>query len=180
MTTHVPTQDLVGPPCPLSNLRPVYYAPLFPTLAEGAARSTSSRPHPYSLSEFPTLDHPKKRKLAALQKELNAQDLEWRLARTRHDAFNQDFWTRMNADFLRGREAYIRDAKMAGLFSSSGRGDAIDLSPFYRAHLKETKQRYARYNRALWKGQIALLWPAVKAEIRKFRWKWALWRAGET
>jgi hypothetical protein len=27
-----PSRDLIGPPCPLSNLRPVYYAPLFPSL----------------------------------------------------------------------------------------------------------------------------------------------------
>lgn len=171
MVEQVPSHDLVGPPCPLSNLRPVYYAPMFPTLAESERTGV---PHPYSLSEFPTLD-PRQQRLAELQRELNAQDLEWRLARARLDAFNQDFWTRMNRDFLRGREEYLRQARSD---STASETDQVDLSPFYRTHLKETKQRYATYNRALWSGQIALLWPAVKAELRKLRWRYAVWRAG--
>ncbi|BGP53710.1 hypothetical protein JCM8202v2_001280 [Rhodotorula sphaerocarpa] len=82
-----PARDLVGPPCPLSNLRPVYYAPLFPSLhspsgwgdiatpAAAANERTSlasevpetqtaagsplpRKPHPYSLAEFPTASPP--------------------------------------------------------------------------------------------------------------------------
>ncbi|POY74439.1 hypothetical protein BMF94_2633 [Rhodotorula taiwanensis] len=257
-----PSRDLVGPPCPLSNLRPVYYAPLFPSLhspsgwgdlatlspptGEGAAIVTSSssasngasvprRSHPYSLAEFPTLASTaalsggakEDRALAArllrldrLRRTLHAEDLEWRWARYRFDAFNQAFWTKMNERFLRARDAYIarreREGELAGLagrttlrgerdlgneafpprasasVSSPGGAPAansssrdagaatedVDLAPFYAEHLAETKRAYADYNKQLWRMQAGLIWPAVKASLRSWRWKWEVWRAG--
>ena len=286
-----PSRDLIGPPCPLSNLRPVYYAPLFPSLhspsgwgdlaataatdanadaaaplpslwtaARGAPSSSSTpapprrlprprKPHPYSLAEFPTLStsspsrprtstttttttttvssDPKLVRLERVRQRLHAQDLEWRWARYRFDAFNQAFWTRMNERFLRGREAYLLAAaataradaqgidsegrhgggggtdhqqEAAQSLSSSSRPNtnpnpnpnagvegtpavtvaaaAVDLAPFYAQHLAETKRAYADYNKQLWRFQAGLIWPAVRASVRSWRWRFEVWRAG--
>jgi hypothetical protein len=64
--------NLVGPPDPVSNLRPVLYTDL----------PSSPRPklrHPYSLTEF-----------AGGKQD---DDLQWRLQRLQLDAFNHNFWT---------------------------------------------------------------------------------------
>ncbi|GAA5865833.1 hypothetical protein JCM8547_005727 [Rhodosporidiobolus lusitaniae] len=196
-SAHIPpSRDLIGPPCPLSNLRPVYYAPLFPHL-HAAASSTPLSPHPYSLAEFPSSalsssrSSRKQQRLQRIQRELHAQDLEWRLTRYRLDAFNQDFWARTNTQFLQARDAYIarREAE-AALHGPDGAEfppatsiaatptEDVDLAPFYAEHLAATKKQYAAYNTQLWKMQAALLWPAVKASMRKWRWKWEVWRAG--
>ncbi|GAA6026728.1 hypothetical protein JCM8097_005818 [Rhodosporidiobolus ruineniae] len=197
-----PSRDLIGPPCPLSNLRPVYYAPLFPAL-HAAASSTPTNPHPYSLAEFPTTSalssspsssraSAKQQRLQRLQRTLHARDLEWRLTRYRLDAFNQDFWARMNTQFLRARDGYIarQEAEAAALHGVDGAAfppptsaaatptEDVDLAPFYAEHLAATKKQYADYNAQLWKMQAALLWPAVKAAGRKWRWKYEVWRAG--
>ncbi|GAA6003313.1 hypothetical protein JCM10207_001857 [Rhodosporidiobolus poonsookiae] len=192
-----PSRDLIGPPCPLSNLRPVYYAPLFPHL-HAAASSGALSPHPYSLAEFPTTSSSpasarsqSQKRLQRVQRELHARDLEWRLTRYRLDAFNQDFWARTNTDFLRARDAYIaRKEAEAARHGPDGAAfppatslaatptEDVDLAPFYREHLQVTKKQYAAYNTQLWKMQAALLWPAVKAAGRKWRWRWEVWRAG--
>ena len=313
-----PSRDLIGPPCPLSNLRPVYYAPLFPSLhspsgwgdlaaaaaaaaaatdgdaaadaaplpslwtaARGAAQTAATtpapprrrvprprKPHPYSLAEFPTLStttssssrprssttttaattttttvssDPNLVRLERVRQRLHAQDLEWRWARYRFDAFNQAFWTRMNERFLRGREAYLLAAaasaradaqgvdsegrhgeggggrvtdrrkeggdSLSSSSSSSSRPNvnpnsntnpnsnsnshsnpnsnpgvegtqAVDLAPFYAQHLAETKRAYADYNKQLWRFQAGLIWPAVRASARSWRWRFEVWRAG--
>lgn len=217
-----PSRDLIGPPCPLSNLRPVYYAPLFPSLHAVASPSSpsssgpsSSRPaaaHPYSLSEFPTAASSsspstastaaRANKLARLrdvQHALATADLAWRLARYRLDAFNQAFWARHNAEFLRQRDAFLGRQRAA---SDEGAGDGargdeayppgpsaalspvaggasdVALASFYAQYLEHTRADYARYNTQLWRMQGALLWPAVRAEARRWRWRWECWRAG--
>ncbi|GAA5912753.1 hypothetical protein JCM5296_006558 [Sporobolomyces johnsonii] len=197
---HPPSRDLIGPPCPLSNLRPVYYAPLFPSLHSPSSWSASppsssparTSPHPYSLSEFPSTSlsssrDPAQQRLQRLKHRLHAQDLEWRLTRYRLDAFNQAFWARMNTAFLVARDEYLSRASSdddAGGWSD-GTGTAarqmtedVDLAPFYKEHLERTKKEYARYNWELWRMQAGLLWPAVKAAGRRWRWKAAVWRAG--
>ncbi|GAA6000848.1 uncharacterized protein JCM10292_006457 [Rhodotorula paludigena] len=205
-----PSRDLIGPPCPLSNLRPVYYAPLFPSLhspppafAPSPSASSTTSPHPYSLSEFPTprlAPTARQASLQALQLRLAQRDLAWRLHRYRLDAFNQDFWARTNARFLRARDAFLARSDAAHAAREEGRlggeegafppgasravgaglgeTEDVDLAPFYAQHLEATKADYARYNAALWRMQAGLVWPAIKASARKWRWKFAVWRAG--
>ncbi|KPV75689.1 uncharacterized protein RHOBADRAFT_43113 [Rhodotorula graminis WP1] len=218
-----PSRDLIGPPCPLSNLRPVYYAPLFPSLHAVASPSSSSTPsssraaHPYSLSEFPTASpsssssstsSARAKKLARLrdvQHELATADLAWRLARYRLDAFNQAFWARHNAEFLRQRDAFLSRQQQqqqhasshevgaagepgaaeayppgpsAALSPVAGGASDVALASFYAAYLEHTRADYARYNTQLWRMQGALLWPAVRAEARRWRWRWECRRAG--
>ncbi|KAK4705742.1 apoptogenic protein 1, partial [Phenoliferia sp. Uapishka_3] len=169
-TLKAPTVDLIGPPCPLSNLRPTYYAALFPSLT----RATTT-PHPYSLTEFPT--SPQSARLARVQLQLHAADLEWRLMRYRIDRHDQDFWTRTNRLFLEKREEFVtRSRRQSG---KTGDVDDVELAPFYKEHLDRTRSEYAVYNRELWSMQASLLWPSLKAATRSWRWRWELWKAGE-
>lgn len=182
--TTPPTRDLIGPPCPLSNLRPTYYAPLFPSLP------ATPSPHPYSLSEFPTTSPSlSSLRLARVQRQLHAADLEWRLMRYRLDRHDQQFWAATNALFLTRRYEFVRAQLAARGIESAGPGEAgevgereedkVDLADFYLDHLNLTRADYARYNKELWKMQAGLLWPSLKAATRRWRWEWELWRAGE-
>ncbi|GAA5954398.1 hypothetical protein JCM3765_004447 [Sporobolomyces pararoseus] len=199
-----PSRDLIGPPCPLSNLRPVYYAPLFPSLHNPSTWSTSfassssssaetspsvtANPHPYSLSEFPSSSlsrSPKQQKLFRLKQKLHSEDLEYRLARYRFDNFNQDFWVRMNTQFLESRDRYVAtnpniSTQAGGGVDSSGFGrtEDVDLAPFYAQHLARTKKAYQEYNTKLWRMQAKLIGLAVRDVIRRIRWNWAVWWAG--
>ena len=72
--------NLIGPPDPISNLRPVLYHN--PGKAISAELS-----HPYSLREFSgdvVVDH----------------DLQWRLHQQDLDAFSQKFWTDVSTYLL--------------------------------------------------------------------------------
>lgn len=176
-TSLPPSVDWIGPPCPLSNLRPVYYAPLFPSLH--SAPSIQKNQHPYSPQEFASsssaLDTTQQR-LQQLKRKLHAQDLEWRLTRYRFDQFNQHFWSKTNTSFLLARDAYV--ARLSPSSSSTGAISDVDLAPFYAEHLRETKKVYAEYNAQLWKAQAGLLWPALKAVARGWKWRWEVWKAG--
>lgn len=178
-----PSVDLIGPPCPLSNLRPVYYAPLFPSLH--SAPSILKNQHPYRLQEFATTSegwNEQQQRLQQLKRQLHAQDLAWRLTRYRVDQFNQEFWTRTNTAFLRARDQYVaalpRSSSSSSPNSNSTTIPDVDLAPFYAQHLASTKKIYADYNAQVWKLQAALLWPAVKAMARSVKWKWEVWKAG--
>jgi hypothetical protein len=68
----VPTANHVGPPDPLSNIRPVLYNDLSSTTAE-------SQQHPYSLDEFRNDSE-------------DTLEYQWKLQRQQLDAFNDAFW----------------------------------------------------------------------------------------
>lgn len=189
-----PARDLIGPPCPLSNLRPVYYAPLFPSLHNPSTWASSfdpdsppspitSNPHPYSLSEFPSSSlslSPKQQRLSRLKQKLHSEDLEYRLARYRFDNFNQDFWVRMNTQFLQSRDIYVASNPSISTTpgeAGSGKGEDVDLAPFYAEHLARTKRVYQEYNTKLWRMQAKLIGLAVRDMMRRARWNWAVWFA---
>lgn len=69
-------RDLVGPPDPVSHLRPVVYddAPLPP----------SDVRHPYSLREFTG----------------DTREYQWKIQRQQLDAYNQEFWTDVSISLL--------------------------------------------------------------------------------
>lgn len=67
----MPTGDYVGPPDPVSNIRPVLYDDPCPTNAE-------SLRHPYSLDEF--------------RDDSGTLEYQWKLQRQQLDAFNDSFW----------------------------------------------------------------------------------------
>ena len=65
------TSDYVGPPDPVSNIRPVLYD-------DPAITSAESPRHPYALDEFRDDSH--------------ALEYQWKLQRQQLDAFNDAFW----------------------------------------------------------------------------------------
>ena len=66
----IPRNDLVGPPDPISNLRPVVYDDA-PPPPPSAVR------HPYSLKEFTG----------------DTREYQWKILRQELDAYNYAFWT---------------------------------------------------------------------------------------
>lgn len=68
----VPTANYVGPPDPMSNIRPVLYNDLSSTTAE-------SSKHPYSLDEFHNDSE-------------DTLEYQWKLQQQQLDAFNDAFW----------------------------------------------------------------------------------------
>ena len=68
----VPTPNYVGPPDPMSNIRPVLYNDLSSTTAE-------PQRHPYSLDEFQNDSE-------------DTLEYQWKLQRQQLDAFNDAFW----------------------------------------------------------------------------------------
>ncbi|WVQ73831.1 hypothetical protein IAR50_003412 [Cryptococcus sp. DSM 104548] len=75
--------DLVAPPDPVSNIRPIIYA------SKPATRPSANSP--YSASEFPAGSYGDAR--------LDNMELEWRLRRERVDLMNHRFWASTNQSF---------------------------------------------------------------------------------
>jgi apoptogenic protein 1 len=71
----VPTANYVGPPDPVSNIRPVLYNDLGSTTT-----AESPQKHPYSLDEFRNDDSE------------DTLEYQWKLQRQQLDAFNDAFW----------------------------------------------------------------------------------------
>lgn len=89
--TSSPVRDLVGPPDPVSNLRPVIYDDLpapSPATAPRPSRAVTGRQHPYSLSEFalPTSDEARN----SARDDYGAYQL--RMHQQQLDAFNHAYW----------------------------------------------------------------------------------------
>lgn len=184
-----PSADWVGSPSPVSNLRPMRYAPLFPP----PAVSTPSEPsdaspsadlrHPYSLSEFAAQPRSFPPKIQALRNELDAADLQWRLHRQRVDAVNEAFWSKVATGFAQ-YEAAADEAAAASL-ALVGAG-AVDLEAAkeaardtaYAKWLNDQRQVYKDYNRTWWATQRGLVVGGWRAERRVWKWRWECWKAG--
>ncbi|CBQ73274.1 conserved hypothetical protein [Sporisorium reilianum SRZ2] len=121
-----PGADMVGPPDPISNLRPIRYGSAFEEAASSSSSSASSQPssatsqsaalsmsHPYSLHEFTTSGdssyggwsrstHRNRPSLyfERLLSKLEEAELAHKLRMARADSFNQRFWQDNNARFI--------------------------------------------------------------------------------
>lgn len=69
----LPTANYVGPPDPVSNIRPIIYNDL------GSTTAGSPQQHPYSLDEFRNDSE-------------DTLEYQWKLQRQQLDAFNDAFW----------------------------------------------------------------------------------------
>jgi len=81
-----PTANYVGPPDPVSNIRPVLYDNLDTTGVE-------SPQHPYSLDEF--------------HNDSDTLEYQWRLQQQQLDAFNDAFWRDTNTRFEATKAAVV-------------------------------------------------------------------------
>ncbi|EKM55618.1 uncharacterized protein PHACADRAFT_94000 [Phanerochaete carnosa HHB-10118-sp] len=113
-----PRRDLVGPPDPVSNLRPVIYDD---TPAQSAPAS-----HPYSLKEFTG----------------DTREYQWKVQRQELDAYNHNFWADSNTRFNAALEA-----RLSSLPADSTSYDReLAMSDFYGSWLAQEQDRLRAYN----------------------------------
>ncbi|KAI0705813.1 hypothetical protein BC835DRAFT_1403653 [Cytidiella melzeri] len=111
-------RDLVGPPDPISNLRPVVYddaPPLPPTEVR----------HPYSLREFRG----------------DTREYQWKIQRQELDAFNHAFWTDSNTRFTAAKQAFLSSLPE----SCTEEDKEHALSDFYKSWLVQEEPRQKEY-----------------------------------
>jgi hypothetical protein len=152
--------NLIGPPDPLSNLRPVLYTDLPP--------SSQPRPrHPYSLSEFTggTQDH----------------NLQWRLQRQALDAFNHNYWTDVGLLLKKSdskcsfhqSNTRFEEAKQSVLSclpeSSTPLAREHALSEFYRKWVMQESRRGEVYNAEWRKRNFEEIVSAMRVEWRNLQ-----------
>jgi len=95
---------LVGPPDPVSNLRPVVYD-------DDVPRPKSNVRHPYSLREFRG----------------DTREYQWKMQRQQLDAYNHAFWTDSNTRFAANKSAVLESLPE----SCSAEDREFALSDFY-------------------------------------------------
>lgn len=121
--------DLVGPPDPVSNIRPMFYAPVpssstttTTSFASNSLLSSPSLPHPYSLSEFSQVttrggkgssrgaglgifksyrDH-----LDRVSNKVEEAEMKLRVSKLGTDNITQRFWKDNNSRFTRDLESW--------------------------------------------------------------------------
>ncbi|WVR04021.1 hypothetical protein IAU60_001020 [Kwoniella sp. DSM 27419] len=149
--------DLVAPPDPLSNIRPIIYASK-PSINP----STNS---PYSAAEFPT-------GMDAGSARLANMELEWRLRRERVDLMNHRFWASTNTSF-EAQKAH----RLSLLPSPSDPPTAEDdrrredaLTQFYADWQIANQERQIRWVRQWWREVWDGVWIQGKIYfLRAFR-----------
>ncbi|KIK57776.1 hypothetical protein GYMLUDRAFT_172092 [Collybiopsis luxurians FD-317 M1] len=126
------SRHLVGPPHPISHLRPVIYddapPPPKPTFLT----------HPYSLQEF----HPEPARNS------NAYEMQWKLQRQQLDDMSQNFWLDSNTRFEAAKNAVLTSLPD----SATPLDKEIALSEFYKQWLLQEKERVDGYAR-LWRAR---------------------------
>ncbi|KAJ3999120.1 hypothetical protein F5050DRAFT_1551071, partial [Lentinula boryana] len=125
-------RHLVGPPDPISHLRPIIYDDVPPPPVPAVVN------HPYSLQEFDPEP----------AKNLNAYEMQWKLQRQQLDDLSQNFWLESNARYESAKEAVL-----AGLPAASTPMDKENaLSEFYKQWLLQESERVDEYSK-IWRAR---------------------------
>ena len=143
-------RDKVGPPDPISNIRPVIYDDL--------PADSSAPSHPYSLREFTG----------------DPREYQWKVQKQELDAFNHNFWTDVSTTFwstsvgLMTAQSNTRfnaalEARLSSLPESSTPLDKeFAASEFYASWLAQEETRLQAYN-AEWRKRN---WANITLEAR--------------
>ncbi|KAH9856928.1 hypothetical protein C2E23DRAFT_805982 [Lenzites betulinus] len=120
-TLHVSASrnHLVGPPDPISHLRPVVYDDAPPPAAPRVR-------HPYSLGEFTG----------------NTREYQWKMQRQELDAFNHSFWLDSNTRFYAAKDGVLQSLPE----SASAEQREHALSAFYARWVAQERTRLDAYN----------------------------------
>ncbi|GAC97448.1 hypothetical protein PHSY_005034 [Pseudozyma hubeiensis SY62] len=185
-----PGADMVGPPDPISNLRPVRYGSAFEEVSSSSSSSPSSQAlamsHPYSLQEFTTSGDswsPSRNArtpslyFERLLSKLEEAELAHKLRMARADNFNQRFWQDNNTRFIQALSEFrsrtgsskavatlpkaVQEVNQATQDSELDL-DSDSLATFYSAWLKANSARHRAYNRQLWRQTFGDLAPAAR------------------
>ncbi|KAF8892546.1 hypothetical protein BD779DRAFT_1670236 [Infundibulicybe gibba] len=89
---------LVGPPDPISHIRPIVYTD-YATPSSSSVVPARIR-HPYSLTEFDDSEH-------TVHSSTNTHELQFRLQRQQLDAYHHDFWLNSNTRFEAAKAAIL-------------------------------------------------------------------------
>ncbi|CAD6951540.1 unnamed protein product, partial [Tilletia laevis] len=173
---------LVGPPDPISNLRPIrYVSPLDRrVLPSSGAQQEGAISHPYSLSEFSTghqhqhqqsqttgtrahrgaeLEIEPSPYFQSLQSRLESASLAHRLRSSRAHTFDQRFWSDNNHRFARDLAASSTPHSPSP--SETGENNA----EFYTAWLSANADRHRAYNRVLVRRTFRDLAPEARWRV---------------
>ncbi|KAF6767522.1 hypothetical protein PSEUBRA_005435 [Kalmanozyma brasiliensis GHG001] len=179
-----PGADMVGPPDPISNLRPIRYGSAFEEVTSPSVSSpsaTASLSHPYSLQEFtsssstlPGTSRAPSLYFERLLAKLESAELAHKLRMARADSFNQRFWQENNARFIQALGEFRSRTGSSKAVATTGKGnttneqeneldlDSDSLATFYSAWLKANSARHRAYNRQLWRQTFGDLAPAAR------------------
>ncbi|KAI0636925.1 hypothetical protein C8Q77DRAFT_1154813 [Trametes polyzona] len=112
-------RHLVGPPDPISHLRPVIYDDAPPPAAPRVR-------HPYSLKEFTG----------------NTREYQWKMQRQELDAFNHAFWLDSNSRFYAAKDAVLQSLPE----SATAEQREHALSAFYARWVAQERARLDAYS----------------------------------
>ncbi|KIJ44041.1 hypothetical protein M422DRAFT_169110 [Sphaerobolus stellatus SS14] len=145
-------RQLVGPPHPISHIRPVLY--------DTASRMGNDQSHPYSLMEFSEgwEDH---------------GNLQLRMEQERLYLFNHTFWLDSNTRFLQGKEEALQRWEANG--DKSPESKEVVLSEFYSQWSIQEASRQAKYTKEWNKRNRLVIKLAMGHQIRL--WKESLTKA---
>ncbi|KAK2466878.1 hypothetical protein APHAL10511_001136 [Amanita phalloides] len=138
--------ELVGPPDPISNLRPVIYDEPFVSMHPKQLN------HPYSLAEFD-----------ATEDSFEELELQYKLQRQQLDAFNHQFWLDANSRF-EAAKATILDALPD---SATPLDKEHGLSDFYRQWLLQESERTDAYTTEWRKRSFAIIALGFRVEYQR-------------
>jgi hypothetical protein len=140
--------NYVGPPDPVSNMRPVIYDD-HPT--------STKLGHPYSLREFTS--------------DTQDRNLQWRLHRQQLDAFDHQFWTDSNTRFEAAKQIALSRVPE----SSPPIAREHALSEFYREWLLQEARRQQVYTVEWRKRNFEAIALAARVEWRDFQTRIKSW-----
>ncbi|KAF7363464.1 hypothetical protein MSAN_01002200 [Mycena sanguinolenta] len=138
-----PLCDRVGPPHPISNMRPMIY--------DDDAPASTSRAHPYSLHEFDPGP-------------ISPYKLQWKLQRQQLDEFHHSFWLESNTRFERGKEVALSRLPSTATALDKERA----LSEFYRQWLEQEHPTTDTYTEEWRQRNTASLILAARVAYSKF------------
>jgi Apoptogenic protein 1 len=141
---------MVGPPHPISHLRPLLPLPLF----------------------APTSSQPSSRRLISLRHSLDAKDLQYRLQLRRLETLPSEFWLTSNTLFEAARAEYLAH-------SDPGTPEVEQETEFLKWWLEQRRTAYAEHSFVWWTALSSVMWPGVIAKGREWTWRLACWWEGE-
>lgn len=107
--------------------------------------------------------------LPALPNE-SAAELRFREQYGAVQAWNQDYWSKHNAEFQRKKEEFTQH-KLAEYKRKGTPRDSVpieDMASFYKSFLNDNHQKHMQYNWAWYRKNIGLLLPALLASWAYF------------
>jgi len=141
----VRASDYVGPPDPVSNIRPVLYDDSGSTSAKLPLR------HPYALDEF--------------RDESHSVEYQWKLQRQQLDAFNDAFWRDTNSRFEAAKAAAV-----SGLPPHATAEQREErLSEFYKNWVLQEATRQEEYNSEWRRRSLQEIKLAARVSYKKLK-----------